>query len=123
MKKVLIVEDEDALREAFTMIFDIKGFKTAEAANGQIALSVLKEFEPDIIILDIMMPIMSGFEFLEKANLAENYPKTKVLVLSNLSDEKSVNKAKELGSDEFILKSSVSPATLVETINNILSSR
>jgi CheY-like chemotaxis protein len=122
MKKIMIVEDEVALREAFVMIFDLQGYKTAEADNGQEALNMLRTFKPDIIILDILMPILGGIEFLEQAQLGLHFPGTQVLVLSNLSDDQTMRKIQDLEVEHYILKSSVTPNTLVEKVESILGS-
>ncbi len=120
MYKVLIVEDEDILRRAYVNIFTIEKFKVAEASNGQIALEKIESFKPHIIILDILMPVMGGIEFLEKVNLIKQYPDTKVLVLSNLSDKDTVSQITSLGASKHMVKSSLSPKQLVATVHALL---
>jgi len=122
MNKILVVEDEVALREAFVMIFDLQGYKTAEAENGQEALEILDTFNPDAIILDVLMPVMGGIEFLEHAQLQKNHPNTHIIVLSNLSDDQTLRKVQEFNIDNYILKASVSPITLVEKVKEFLAS-
>jgi CheY-like chemotaxis protein len=121
MTKILIVEDEDALRNIYVMLFNAQpGYTVYEAMNGQIALEQVKLHQPDVIILDILMPVMTGIEFLENANLKTDHTQTKVLVLSNLSDTKSLNKIRDLGADKYILKSSTSPTKLIESVKELL---
>lgn len=120
MKQLLIVEDDPALSNVYITIFKIKGFAVTDAANGKIALEKLKKLQPDVIILDVLMPVMGGIEFLETANIKQTHPKTKVLVLSNLSDQDTLNKIEELGADKHILKSSVAPNELVKAVNQLI---
>lgn len=121
MHKVLIVEDEDILRNAFVDVFTIEKFDVSHAANGQDALDIIEKVKPDVVILDILMPIMSGIEFLEKVNLINNYPKTKVLVLSNLSDKDTVDQVITLGAAKHMVKSTLSPKQLVATVRALLT--
>jgi two-component system response regulator YesN len=121
MHKVLIVEDEDILRKAYVNIFTIEKFDVSEAANGEMALKKIAEVKPDVVVLDVLMPIMNGIEFLEKVNLIKKYPKTKVLVLSNLSDNDTVEQVISLGASKHLVKSSLSPSQLVSTVRLLLA--
>lgn len=116
MKSVLIVEDEQALRDAYALLFDMSDYKVLQAANGREALAVLEDEMPDYIVLDILMPVMGGIEFLKAARLPEQYPDTKVLVLSNLSDSKTVETITRLGASQYRLKASMSPRELLDAI-------
>lgn len=119
MKKILIAEDEVALREVYKTLFTFEKFDVYDAVNGKEALKQLKKHRPDVIVLDILMPVMSGIEFLEQANIPEHYPEVKVLVLSNLSDTKTLNKLTSLGANKYILKASASPAELVHAVREL----
>ena len=121
MHKVLIVEDEDILRKAYVNIFTIEKFDVSEAENGEVALKKIAEIKPDIVVLDVLMPFMNGIEFLEKVNLVDKYPKTKVLVLSNLSDKDTVEQVVSLGASKHLVKSSLSPTQLVSTVRMLLT--
>ena len=119
---MLIVEDEDILRTAYVTIFTQEKFKVHSAKNGKVALDELPKAKPDIIILDILMPVMNGIEFLQAASLAKKYPNTKVLVLSNLSDSDTVKLITELGASQHLVKSSLSPRQLVTSVRTLLNS-
>lgn len=121
MRRALIVEDEVALRKVYVMLFSKHKYDVREAAHGKIALETLKSFEPDIIILDILMPVMGGIEFLKSADLRKNFPKTKVLVLSNLSDQKTLEEIDELGATKYLLKAGTSPSELISAVDELLS--
>jgi DNA-binding NarL/FixJ family response regulator len=118
-KSILIVEDENDLRDAYTLLFEMKKYTVFSAVNGKEALSILKNKKPDYIILDILMPVMGGIEFLETAHIPEEYPGTKVLVLSNLSDRKTITKVMNLGASRYILKASSSPSELLQAIESL----
>ncbi len=121
MKRILIVEDEAALRKIYSMLFTLQKFNVHEATNGKLALDQLDKIKPDIIILDLLMPVMGGIEFLETADIKSKYPHTKVLVLSNLSDKKTLGLIKKLGADKYLLKASISPHQLVDAVDLLIS--
>ncbi|MBA3758608.1 response regulator [Candidatus Saccharibacteria bacterium] len=120
MKQILIVEDEAVLRKVYETLFTLEKFTVCVAENGQAALDELKNFKPDIIILDLLMPIMGGVEFLSVANLEKTHPATKVLVLSNLSDAETISHITELGATKYLLKAGISPRELVGTVNEMI---
>jgi len=120
MKKILIVEDETALRDVYKTLFTLEKFEVHDAVNGKEAIKLLKSVRPDVILLDILMPVMGGLEFMEKADVKTTSPKTKILVLSNLSDPKTLNNITDLGADKYLLKSSASPAELVSAVRSLL---
>lgn len=119
MTKILIVEDENMLREVYATLFNLEKYTVAEAANGKDAIRQLKIFKPDVVILDVLMPVMSGIEFLEKTKIKQNYPDVKILVLSNLSDPKTLQKIVSLGANKYLLKASLSPAQLVTAVKRL----
>ncbi|MDQ3123260.1 MAG: response regulator [bacterium] len=119
MKKLLILEDEKALRDAYVILFKLNKYEVFEASNGKQALGLLKENKPDIIVLDILMPVMSGLDFLKAVDIKKNYPKSKVLVLSNLSDQKTIEHAVQLGATKYILKASASPSELLAAVKEL----
>jgi len=121
MKKVLIVEDEIALREVYVTLFTIEKFDVYQAVNGKDALKQLPKIKPDIMLVDVLMPEMGGMEFLQIAPLRDKYPKTKILMLTNLSDTKTLQQIKDLGAN-YILKSSISPLQLVQAVRELLAS-
>jgi DNA-binding NarL/FixJ family response regulator len=121
--KILIVEDEQVLNEAYEMILKKAGFEVRKAFDGQQALELLKDYEPDLILLDLRMPKVTGIEFLEKYNLAKEHPKVKVIVFSNLDSDKDIDRAYELGAERYMLKSWAAPKDLVRLVNETLSTK
>ncbi len=121
MKSILIVEDEAALLNAYVMMFKKHNFKVLGAANGKIGLEYLRKVKFDVLITDVLMPIMDGIELLRAAKVKEIYPEMRVIVLSNLSDSETLNKVKKLGADEYLLKASVSPTELITAVKQCIA--
>lgn len=122
MQRILIIEDEKPLREAFAYLLESEGFEIACAENGRTALPRLKSFKPDLILLDMLMPVMDGMTFLKQAQLPNKHPTVKTLMLSNLSDAITFDDAHEYGVTNSVLKADLSPMQLVELVKKILSS-
>lgn len=119
-KRVLIIEDEKPIRDAFGIVLKDAGYNVEMAENGKIGLKKLKLFKPDVIILDVLMPIMNGVTFLKQAKFPINSPKTKIVVLSNLSDPLNQEIAKRGGVYQTILKAELTPAKLLKLIQSSL---
>jgi len=116
MKKILLVEDDDALASVYTTRLQAEGFDVRRVPNGEEALSNALEFRPDLILLDAMMPKVSGFDVLD---ILRNTPETtnmRIIMLTALSQESDLQRAKDLGVDEYLVKSQVVIADVVERI-------
>jgi DNA-binding response OmpR family regulator len=120
MSKILIAEDEAVLREAYATILIHSGYEVLEATNGKDVLKILEETEPDLLILDMLMPILSGSELLHKFRLKENHPKLKILAFTNLSDQEIIKELRLYGVDRYLLKSSIMPHELIANIKKLL---
>lgn len=121
MTRILIIEDEKPLREAFTYLLKSEGYEVAWAENGKAGLQKLGSFDPRLILLDMLMPVMDGISFLKEAQLPKAYPKTKTIMLSNLSDAITFDDAHQYGVSASVLKADLSPAELVATVKKVLS--
>ena len=102
-KRILIVEDEQAIANAMRLKFEHGGLDATIAGNGQEALDILKKEKFDLILLDLVMPVMDGFTTLEALKKQGN--KTPVIVTSNLSQTEDQDKAKKLGAVDYFVKS------------------
>lgn len=119
MPSVLIVEDEDALLHLYEIIFEKSGFDVKTAIDWKVAYNMISSwFVPDILLTDIMMPWLNGFELLEK--IVPILKKTKFFVISNLSDINSLEKAKAFPIKEFIIKSNFTPKEVVEKVKSYI---
>ncbi len=119
-KKILLVEDDDALASVYTTRFQAEGFDTKRVPNGEEALSSALAYRPDIILLDVMMPKVSGFDVLD---ILRNTPETadmKVIMLTALSQESDRERAINLGVNDYLVKSQVVIADVVERVKKHL---
>ena len=115
-KKILLVEDDIALSGVYKSRLDIEGFETREVNNGEDALSAAVEFKPDLILLDAMMPKISGFDVLD---ILRNTPETaniRIIMLTALSQPKDKERAESLGVDDYLVKSQVVIGDVVERV-------
>ena len=119
MPNILIVEDDKDLSTAYKLILEKQGHTVKTALTGKEALKVLKQFSPDLILLDLLMPVMGGLEFLQNYN-AEKHDKVKILVFTNMENSPEVNEAYKLGADRCIIKSWTAPHNLAKVIDETL---
>lgn len=124
MDKVLLVEDNDALIEIYSIIFKHQNFNIEVAINGEEALQRVKTFNPDIILMDVMMPKLNGIQTLEKLKADELTKNIPVLMLSNIADSEQEKKASSLGAAGYLIKSHYLPLDVVKiTKDTILKHR
>lgn len=115
-KKILLVEDDEALALVYQSRLDIEGFETQIVYNGEEALSAATKFKPDLILLDAMMPKISGFDVLD---ILRNTPATadiRVIMLTALSQPKDKERAENLGVNDYLVKSQVVIGDVVERV-------
>jgi len=120
MKKILIVDDEPNIVMTLEYTFKKSNYEVFIARDGQEALDILKNNFPDVIILDIMMPMVDGFATLEQIRKDENLKHTKVLFLSAKNKESDVEKGLALGADAYMTKP-FSIKKVVEKVEELLS--
>jgi two-component system phosphate regulon response regulator PhoB len=119
-KKILLVEDDDALANVYVTRLDAEGFTIKRVNNGEDALATALEFIPDLVLLDVMMPKVSGFEVLD---ILRNTPETanlKIIVLSALGQEGDKQRAAQLGADDYLIKSQVVITDVIAKIKHHL---
>jgi CheY-like chemotaxis protein len=108
LPKILLVEDDDVIREIYSMKFELEGFPVAAAENGRVGLKMVEEFDPEIILLDMMMPVMGGLDFMrELKSIREDMPD--VIVFSNISAPRQVDAVMRLGAKAYWTKSDYTP--------------
>ncbi len=118
---ILVVEDEPVLLDVCQIVLGVGGYHVSTATNGLEGLTALRNNVPDLILLDLYMPVMSGKEFLYNFN-KDDFPHTKIIVYSNASEKDIANEMRELGADDVVLKSSVTPKELIAIVDRILAS-
>jgi DNA-binding response OmpR family regulator len=119
-KKILLVEDDKALANVYISRLQLEGFDVRHVMNGEEALSTAIEYKPDLIVLDAMMPKISGFDVLD---ILRNTPQTanvRIIMLTALSQAKDRERAEQLGVDEYLVKSQVVIGDVVARIKHHL---
>lgn len=120
-KTVLIVEDDNFLQSLEAKKMTKEGYEVLTANNGEEALALFaKNVHVDIVLLDLMLPGIDGFGVLEKMREEPKHAKTPVIVFSNLSEEKDIKKASELGISEFMVKSNFTLDQLAERVKALV---
>lgn len=122
MAKIMIVEDDVTLRDIYTTRFKAEGYEVVSASDGETALTVAVKEKPDLILLDIMMPKISGFDVLDILRDTEETRDTKIVVMSALSQTADIEKGKNLGANAYLVKSQVTLSEVIEKVKAILSS-
>jgi DNA-binding response OmpR family regulator len=118
--RILLVEDDDALANVYITRLQAEGLDVRRVANGEDALAAALSYHPDLVVLDVMMPKVSGFDVLD---ILRNTPETanlKIVMLTALSQESDKERARALGVDEYLIKSQVVIADVVERIKQQL---
>ncbi|MDZ7744681.1 MAG: response regulator [Candidatus Saccharibacteria bacterium] len=121
MRKVVVIEDEHALAAMYAMKLENSGFEVSVAHNGKEGLSVIKEFEPNLILLDLRMPVMSGDDMLEKLRQEDWGANIRVIVLTNISRDEAPSNLGFLGVDRYVVKAHYTPGQVVEIAHEILN--
>ena len=119
-KKILLVEDDNALAEVYRSRLELEGFDVQRVANGEVALSTAQEFKPDLIVLDAMMPKINGFDVLDILRNTPEMSDVRIVMLTALSQLKDKERAKELGADDYLVKSQVVISDVVDRIKHPL---
>jgi DNA-binding response OmpR family regulator len=121
MKKILIIEDDPFLSEMYAAKFSQSGFEAEVAADGKEGIAKIKDKQPDLILLDIVLPKMDGFEILKKIKEDPKLKEIPVILLTNLGQKSEVEKGLALGADEYIIKAHFTPTAVVAKVKEILS--
>lgn len=121
-KKILIVEDDTALKDIYSARFQAEGYETFSAADGEEALSQAIKEKPDLVLLDIMMPKISGFDVLDILRTTPETKGIKIIVMTALSQATDIEKGKSLGADEYLVKSQVTLSDVVARVKKMIES-
>ncbi len=120
MKNVFAVEDDKFLRELLASKLIAEGYAVETAVDGKEALEKLPTVKADVILLDLILPDVNGFEILEKIKASPEHKETPVIVLSNLDQKEDLEKAKKLGAADFMIKANFALSEIVSKIRGIL---
>jgi DNA-binding response OmpR family regulator len=119
-KKILLVEDDTALAAVYKSRLELEGFDIREVNNGEDALSAAVEYKPDLILLDAMMPKISGFDVLDILRNTPDTSNVRIIMLTALSQPKDKERAEALGVDDYLVKSQVVIGDVVERVKHHL---
>lgn len=122
-QKILLIEDDPFLSEIYVTKFHEAGFVVIVAEDGAFGLQKLKETRPDLVLLDIVMPNMDGFELLREIKKDEDVKFTPVVILSNLGEQENVEKGFGLGAADYIIKAHYTPTEVVLKVKEILGNK
>ena len=118
-KKILIVEDDNFVAEVYSTKLMEMGYEIMVAQNGEEGLVSLKNNKIDLILLDIIMPVMGGIEMLEVMKKNEEWKKIPVILLTNVGEKESIQKVQEMGVKNYLIKSHFTPAEVIEKIETV----
>ena len=120
MTRIAVVEDDDALAMMYEFKLKSEGFEARRASNGEEGLKLVEEFQPNLILLDLRMPIMDGAEMLEKLRATDWGANTRVIILTNISKSEAPQALRFLSVDRYVVKAHSTPAQVVEMVRDVL---
>ncbi|HSX33313.1 MAG TPA: response regulator [Candidatus Saccharimonadales bacterium] len=121
--KIAIIEDDEAISQMYRIKFEAEGYSVETAENGKLGLQLCSEMRPTIILLDLMMPIMTGEEMLAKLRATPWGKKIKVIILTNRGEQEIPPEVRELGVDAIILKAAMTPRQVAQLVKDKLSGK
>lgn len=121
MTKIMIVEDDTSLREIYSIRLTAEGYEVISAGDGEEALAVAVREKPDLIISDVMMPKISGFDMLDILRSTPEIKDIKVIMMTALSSEDQRQRGESLGADKYLVKSQVGIEDVVNTVHEVLN--
>ena len=119
-KKILLVEDEEIMIDLLQKKLTKEGYETSVARDGQEGLEMMKEVKPDLILLDIIMPKMGGFEVMEEMAKIKELKKIPVIVISNSGQPVELDRAQKLGAKDWLIKTEFDPQEVIEKVKKQL---
>ncbi len=120
MTKILIIEDDKFLRELISRKLNTENFTIAEAIDGESGLKVIKESKPEVVLLDLILPGIDGFEVLAKIKDDPMLASVPVIILSNLGQREDVERGLKLGAADYLVKAHFTPNEIVEKVKQVL---
>lgn len=123
MIKIMIAEDDDSLREIYSIRLTAEGYTVVSARDGEDALAVAVRERPDLIVSDVMMPKISGFDMLDILRSTPGMDGTKVIMMTALSSDEERQRGEALGANRYLVKSQVGIEDVVNAVHEVLSDR
>ena len=120
MTKILIIEDDKFLRELITQKVSQEGYEVLGAVDGEEGLKMAGEEQPSLILLDLILPTMGGFDVLRKLKEQEETKNISVIILSNLGQKEDIDKGMQLGAVDYMVKAHFTPGEIIEKIKSVM---
>lgn len=121
-KKVLLVDDDPLIIQTYQTEFELSDFEVFSAQDGQTGIKLAKELKPNVILLDILMPMISGLDVLKKLKEDPETCETPIFILTNIGQDQAVKEALDRGAKDFILKYRFTPAEVVAKVKEVTHS-
>lgn len=118
--RVLVVEDDKFLRELITRKLEAENFYVIEAIDGEEGIKKASEEKPDIVLLDIVLPGIDGFEILKRMKADPGLSKIPVIMLTNLGQRDDVERGIEMGADDYLIKAHFTPSEIIERVKKVM---
>ncbi|MBW3538606.1 response regulator [Candidatus Parcubacteria bacterium] len=119
-RKVAIIEDDPNIVNMYRTKFELEGYEVKTAGDGNEGLTLVQEFTPDVVLLDLMMPGKTGVEMLEELRRLPGGQQVKVIVLTNMDDNTTTSRVYRTGPMEYIVKSEATPQEVFERANALI---
>lgn len=120
MTKIAIIEDDPTINQMYRMKFEADGFDVQLASDGERGVALVEAFQPDLILLDMQMPVMTGHEALKRIRSQSWGESIPVIILTNMGEEESPKELRELGIESYIVKADLTPSQVVERVKETL---
>jgi len=121
LKKVLIIEDDKFLRELMAQKLIKENYEVSEAIDGEEGLQKIKEEKPDLILLDLILPGIDGFQILSQLKSDPALSAIPVIILSNLGQREDIEKGLNLGAVDYLIKAHFTPGEIIDKVKNVLA--
>lgn len=120
MTKIAIIEDDATINQMYRMKFEADGFDVQLASDGERGVALVESFRPDLILLDMQMPVKNGYEALKEIRAQEWGKNIPVIILTNMGEEESPKELRELNIESYIVKADLTPSQVVERVKEAL---
>lgn len=117
-KKILLIEDEEIILNLLQKKLSQEGYEVSVARDGEAGLKMMRQIKPDLILLDIVMPKMGGFEVMEEMGKEPELKRIPIIIVSNSGQPVELDKAKELGAKDWLIKTEFDPQEVVDKVVN-----